>query len=81
MLVTVGHDNAGAVSFAHLALSSTTSSSSSAANPLPLGVDLVLAQVHVVVVELLAGVEVQILVLGGDVPLIEILVQGGDLFR
>jgi hypothetical protein len=30
---------------------------------------------------LLAGVKVQILVLGGYVPLIEILVQGGDLFR
>ena len=48
---------------------------------LPPGVNLVLAQVHVVNVKLLAGVKVQILVLGGYVPLIEILVQGGDLFR
>ena len=57
-----------------------TSSSLSAANSPP-GVNLVLAKVHVVNVELLAGVKVQILVLGGYVPLIEILVQGGDLFR
>ena len=58
----------------------TSSLSSSAANSPP-GVNLVLAKVHVVNVELLAGVKVQILVLGGYVPLIEILVQGGDLFR
>ena len=57
-----------------------TSSSLSAANSPP-GVNLVLAQVHVVNVELLAGVKVQILVLGGYFPLIEILVQGSDLFR
>ena len=37
--------------------------------------------VHVVNVELLVGVKVQILVLGGYVPLIEILCQGGNLFR
>ena len=47
----------------------------------PPGVDLVLAQVNVVNVELLAGVKVLILVLGGYFPLIRILVQGGDLFR
>lgn len=49
--------------------------------PHPPGVDLVLAQVHVVNVNLLAGVKVQIFVLCGYVPLIEILSQGGHLFR